>query len=81
MLHTIAYKCIHADIEVFKKAQVFFIHAAQTRLRLWSFGLVDKELYVLNRVDSVVLPVEDIIDIIIKLIMNHTLPRLFSSYR
>lgn len=57
MLHTIAYRFIYADIEVFKKLQICFVHAAQDRIRIWSFRLIDKELYVLNRVDSAVLPI------------------------
>lgn len=56
MLHTIAHQFVHADIQVFKKLKICFIHAAQDRIRLWSFCLIDKELYVLNRVDSAVVP-------------------------
>ncbi|CAO3637420.1 unnamed protein product [Mucor hiemalis] len=56
MLHTVAYKYIHCDIQLFKKLNIFFVHAAQDRVRLWSFCLIEKELYVLNRVDTAILP-------------------------
>ncbi|KAK4518517.1 uncharacterized protein ATC70_008735 [Mucor velutinosus] len=57
MLHTIAHQFVHADIQTFQKLKICFLHAAQDRIRLWTFCLLDKELYVLNRVDSAVLPV------------------------
>lgn len=56
MLHTIAHQFVHANIQVYQKLKICFVHAAQDRIRLWSFYLIDKELYVLNRVDSAVLP-------------------------
>ncbi|CAO3670687.1 unnamed protein product [Rhizopus stolonifer] len=56
MLHNIAHRFVHADIQVYQKLKICFVHAAQDRIRLWSFCLIDRELYVLNRVDSTVLP-------------------------
>lgn len=56
MIHTIAHHFVHYDIEVYKKLKICFVHAAKDRIRLWSFCLIDKELYVLNGVDSAVLP-------------------------
>lgn len=56
MLHTIAHQFIYADINVYQKLKICFVHAAQDRIRLWSFCLVSEELYILNRVDSAVLP-------------------------
>lgn len=56
MLHTIAHQFVHADIQVYQKLKICFVHAAQDRVILWSFCLIDKKLYLLNRVDSAVLP-------------------------
>ncbi|GAA5800100.1 hypothetical protein HPULCUR_005522 [Helicostylum pulchrum] len=56
MLHTIAYEFDHADIEIFRKQRIYFVHAAQNYIRLWSFSLVDKELYILTRIDSSSVP-------------------------
>ncbi|KAI8081923.1 uncharacterized protein B0P05DRAFT_578882 [Gilbertella persicaria] len=52
MLHKVAYCYEYADADIFKKLKVYFVHAAEERLRLWSFGLVQKELYIFNRVRS-----------------------------
>ncbi|GAN08002.1 hypothetical protein MAM1_0185c07507 [Mucor ambiguus] len=56
MLHTVAHKFIHADIEVFKKLKVCFVHAHQNQVRLWTFSLVGRHLYALTRVDSAIIP-------------------------
>lgn len=41
---------VYADVDIFFKLRVYFIHAAGEKIRLWSFGLVSKELYVFNRI-------------------------------
>ncbi|KAI9248924.1 hypothetical protein BY458DRAFT_445593, partial [Sporodiniella umbellata] len=57
MLHKVAYSYIYADADIFLKLKVYFIHAAGEKIRLWSFGLVSKELYAFYRIRSAVLPV------------------------
>ncbi|KAG2200151.1 hypothetical protein INT47_012432 [Mucor saturninus] len=52
MLHTIAYKYVYADADIFMRLKVYFVHPTKNRIRVWTFGLVDKELYVLNRIKS-----------------------------
>lgn len=60
MIHKTAYSYIYADVYFFLKFKVYFIHAARKKIRLWSFGLVNKELYVLNRIQSAVLPTSNV---------------------
>lgn len=60
MLHKVAYSYIYADADIFLKLKVYFIHAAGEKIRLWSFRLVSKELYVFNRIRSAVLPVNHV---------------------
>ncbi|KAG1640971.1 hypothetical protein G6F44_006296 [Rhizopus delemar] len=58
LLHTVAYKYAYADIVIFNQLKVCFVHAANDKVRLWAFCLVSKELYVLNRADSSMLPTD-----------------------
>ncbi|KAI8092363.1 uncharacterized protein B0P05DRAFT_583618 [Gilbertella persicaria] len=58
MLHKIAHKYVYADIDIFKQLKVCFVHAANNKIRLWAFCLVSKQLYILNRIDSSVLPTD-----------------------
>ncbi|KAG1454505.1 hypothetical protein G6F46_001860 [Rhizopus delemar] len=58
MLHMVAYNYIYADVDIFKQLKICFVHAANNRIRLWSFSLVSKELYVLNRITSSTLPTD-----------------------
>lgn len=60
MLHKVAYSYIYADADIFLKLRVYFIHAAGEKIRLWSFGLVSKELYAFYRIRSAVLPVNHV---------------------
>lgn len=43
-----------------KKLKVYFIHAADERIRFWSFGLVSEQLYIFDRVGSAVLPMDHV---------------------
>lgn len=56
MIRTIAHQFVYCDIKVYHKLKICFVHAAKDRIWLWSFCLIDKELYILNIVDSTVLP-------------------------
>lgn len=56
MLHTIAYEFVHANSQLLYQLKICFIHAHQNQIRLWSFGLVGEQLYVLSRVDSATVP-------------------------
>ncbi|KAL9549655.1 hypothetical protein MBANPS3_005113 [Mucor bainieri] len=60
MLHRVAYLYEYADADTFKKLRVYFVHAADTKIRVWSFGLVSEQLYVLERIGSAILPVDHI---------------------
>ncbi|CAO3627515.1 unnamed protein product [Mucor hiemalis] len=60
MLHKIAYCYEYADADIFKKLKVYFIHAADERIRFWSFGLVSEQLYIFDRVGSAVLPMDHV---------------------
>lgn len=56
ILHKVAYSYIYADADIFLKLKVYFIHPAGEKIRLWFFGLVSRELYVIYRIRSTVLP-------------------------
>lgn len=56
MLHTIAYKYNYADIKLFKKLKVAFVHGAGDKIRLWTLNLADFKLYILNRQRSCQVP-------------------------
>ncbi|KAL0141883.1 hypothetical protein V8B55DRAFT_1434564 [Mucor lusitanicus] len=60
MLHRVAYLYKYADTDTFKKLRVHFIHAADTKIRVWSFGLVSEQLYVVKRIESAILPVDHV---------------------
>ncbi|KAI9363184.1 hypothetical protein BD770DRAFT_380965 [Pilaira anomala] len=60
MLHGLAYSYIYADADIFFKLKVYFIHAYDKKIRLRSFGLVSKELYIFRRIRSEVLPVNHV---------------------
>lgn len=55
-LHKVAYCYDYADANIFKKLRVFFVRAADERIRLWSFGLVGKELYIFDPLGSSIVP-------------------------
>lgn len=57
MLHTIAYRYNYADIELFKKLKISFIHAAGNKIRLWTLNLATSQLYILNRKRSCKVPI------------------------
>ncbi|KAI8094242.1 hypothetical protein BDF21DRAFT_394702 [Thamnidium elegans] len=57
MLNSIAYKYCYADIKLFKKLKIYFIHAAGDKIRLWSFNLATSKLYVLNLQRSSKIPI------------------------
>lgn len=46
ILHTVAHDYVYADLGIFKKSKVVFIHAANERARLWNLGSVSEKLYV-----------------------------------
>lgn len=56
MLHTIAYKYNYADIKLFKKLKISFVHAARDKIRLWTLNLAASKLYILNRQRSCQVP-------------------------
>lgn len=57
MLHTVACEFVHVDIQLFQNLKIRFIHAHQNQIKLWSFGLVGKRLYVMSsRVESATVP-------------------------
>ncbi|KAI8977632.1 hypothetical protein BDF20DRAFT_820631, partial [Mycotypha africana] len=60
MLHKIAFCYEYANVDLFKKLKVYFIHAAYKRIRFWYFGLVSEQLYVLDRVGSALLPIQHV---------------------
>lgn len=49
VLYIIAYRYSNADIELFKKLKVSFVHAAGDKIRLWTLNLATSELCILNR--------------------------------
>ncbi|KAI9487695.1 MAG: hypothetical protein EXX96DRAFT_475105 [Benjaminiella poitrasii] len=58
MLHTVAHVYVYADLNIFKKFKVVFIHAANEKVRLWTLSLVSDKLYVLSRITSSILPTD-----------------------
>lgn len=58
MLNSIAYKYCYADVDLFKKLKVYFVHAAGDKVRLWSLNLATAKIYVLNRQRSSQVPVQ-----------------------
>lgn len=58
MLHTVAHDYVYADLNIFKKFKVVFIHAANEKVRLWTLSLVSDKLYVLSRITSSILPTD-----------------------
>lgn len=57
MFHTTAYRRNCADIELFKKLKVPFVHAAGDKIRLWTLNLATSEFPILNHQQSFRVPV------------------------
>ncbi|KAI9362617.1 hypothetical protein BD770DRAFT_315784 [Pilaira anomala] len=56
MLNEIAYTYNFASFDVFTTVRIFFLHAKKNKLRFWSFEMPSPGLYVLNLLNSVVIP-------------------------
>lgn len=52
MLHYVARKFEYADVKIFKKFKVYFIQAANEKIRTWQFSLCDIKLYSIYRCTS-----------------------------
>jgi hypothetical protein len=56
MLNEIAYTNKFASFDVFATVRIYFLHAKKNKLRFWSFEMPAPGLYVLNLLNSVVIP-------------------------
>jgi hypothetical protein len=56
MLNEIADTYKFASFDVFSTVRIFFLHAKKNKLRFWSFEMPAPGLYVLNLLNSVVIP-------------------------
>lgn len=56
MINEIAYLYKSASFDIFTTARLFFIHAKKNKLRLWSFEMHAPGLYVLNLLNSIIIP-------------------------
>ncbi|KAG2228469.1 hypothetical protein BDF21DRAFT_376012 [Thamnidium elegans] len=56
MINEIAYLYKYASFDIFTKVRLFFIHAKKNKLRLWSFEMPAPGLYILNLLNSVIIP-------------------------
>lgn len=56
MLNEIAYTNKFASFGVFTTVRIFFLHAKKNKLRFWSFEMPAPGLYVLNLLNSAVIP-------------------------
>ena len=56
MLNEIAHIYKFASFDVFTSVRIFFLHAKKNKLRFWSFEMAAPGLYVLNLLNSVVIP-------------------------
>lgn len=56
MLNEIAYTYKVASFDVFTSVRIFFLHAKKNKLQFWSFEMHSPDLYVLNLLNSVVIP-------------------------
>lgn len=56
MLNGIARLYNFASFDIFSSLRIFFVHAKKNKLRFWSFEMPSPGLYVLNLVNSVVIP-------------------------
>ncbi|CAO3669138.1 unnamed protein product [Rhizopus stolonifer] len=57
VLHNIAYRYNYADIELFKKLKMSFVHVIGDKIRLWTLKLATSKLYILNRQRSCQVPI------------------------
>ncbi|CEG76747.1 hypothetical protein RMATCC62417_11604 [Rhizopus microsporus] len=56
MLNEIAYTHKFASFDIFTTVRIFFLHTKKNKLRFWSFEMLSPGLYVLNLLNSVVIP-------------------------
>ncbi|KAI8643567.1 hypothetical protein BD408DRAFT_442431 [Parasitella parasitica] len=56
MLNEIAHTYKFASFDIFTTVRIFFLHAKKNKLRFWSFEMPAPGLYVLNLLNSVVIP-------------------------
>lgn len=60
MLHSAAHSYKYADVKLFKKLAIPFVHVAKKKIRLWTLNLATNETYVLPRRRSCTVPTTNI---------------------